>query len=356
LLLPLAVVYRAIMSLRNLLFDIHVFSSVHFNIPIVSVGNLSTGGTGKTPHVEYLIRMLQSQFSLATLSRGYGRSTKGFRIAGENDGTPEIGDEPLQYFKKFPGIIVAVDESRRDGIKKLMALDTPPEVIMLDDAYQHRWVKPGLSLLLTDYQKLYSDDYLLPAGRLREPVSGAKRADVIIVTKTPKVFSPIISREIVSRLKPTTKQMVLFSYIQHGDWIPFGGGAALSPISKRINTILLVAGIANSYPLQEHLRQRCEELVTKSFPDHHRYSMKDMDSIKASFENIVTRNKIIITTEKDAMRLLSQEYEKWLGLLPWYYIPIEIEFHGENKVQFNKLILNYVTESSGNSSLHQGKN
>jgi len=343
-------------SLRNLLFNLHIFSSTQFPIPSISIGNLSIGGTGKTPHVEYLIRMLQPGFRLSTLSRGYGRSTKGFRLAGEKDGTPEIGDEPLQYFKKFPGVIVAVDESRRDGIKQLQNLDPAPDVILLDDAFQHRWVKPGLSLLLTDYQKLYTDDYLLPAGSLREPVSGAKRADVIIVTKTPKVLSPIISREIIAKLKPAANQSILFSYIQYCDWVPFGGGSSLSAPSKRVNTILLVAGIANAYPLQEHLRQNCEELVTKSFPDHHRYSDKDMNEIQTSFENIVSRNKIIITTEKDAMRLLNHQYEKWLSLLPWYYIPIEIEFHGENKEHINKLILHYVTKSTGNSSLHQGEN
>jgi tetraacyldisaccharide 4'-kinase len=343
-------------SIRNLLFDLHIFTSAQFSLPLISVGNLSTGGTGKTPHVEYLIRLLQSEFGLATLSRGYGRTSKGFRLAKENDGTEEIGDEPLQYFKKFRGIVVAVDESRRDGIKQLLSLEKVPELILLDDAFQHRWVKPGLSLLLTDYQKLYSNDYLLPAGSLREPITGAKRADVIIVTKTPKVLSPIISRDIVAKLKPTSKQLILFSYIRYGDWVPFGNGSALIFPARRVNTILLVAGIANAYPLQEHLRQNCEELVTKSFPDHHRYSTKDMDAIQASFENIVSRNKIIITTEKDAMRLLSKQYEKWLSLLPWFYIPIEIEFHGDNKEQFNKLILNYVTKSTGNSSLHQGEN
>jgi tetraacyldisaccharide 4'-kinase len=354
LLLPIAVLYRVITSLRNLLFDLHIFFSTQYNIPLVSVGNLSTGGTGKTPHVEYLIRMLQSEYSIATLSRGYGRSTKGYRLAGENDGTKDIGDEPLQYLKKFAGITVVVDESRRHGINQLLRLESAPDVILLDDAFQHRWVKPGLSILLTDYQKLYSDDYLLPAGSLREPISGAKRADLIIVTKTPKVFSPIISREIISKLKPADKQRVFFSYIKHGDWVAFGGGSSLVPPSKRVNTILLVAGIANSYPLQEHLRQSCEELVIKSFPDHHRYSMKDMENIQTSFERIVTRNKIIITTEKDAMRLLSEEYKKWVSLQPWYYIPIEIEFHGENKEQFNKLMLNYVRENTGNSRIHKG--
>jgi len=354
--LPLAILYWVITSLRNLLFNVHIFSSAQFPVPLISVGNLSTGGTGKTPHVEYLIRLLQPGFSIATLSRGYGRKTKGFRRAMENDGTPEIGDEPLQYFKKFPGIVVAVDESRRNGIKQLLSLEPSPCIILLDDAFQHRWVKPGISLLLTDYQKLYSDDYLLPAGSLREPISGAKRADIIVVTKTPKVLSPIISREIISKLKPGIDQLVLFSYIRYGDWIPFGSGSTQVVPSKRVNTILLIAGIANAYPLQEHLRQNCEELVTKSFPDHHIYSSKDMDSIKTSFENIVSRNKIIITTEKDAMRLLAKQYENWLSLLPWFYIPIEVEFHGENKEQFNKLIINYVTKSTGNSSLHQGKN
>ena len=355
-LLPFALIYWAITTLRNLLFDLHILHSEVFKMPIIVVGNLSVGGTGKTPHVEYLIRLLQPRFSVATLSRGYGRLTKGFRLAGTGDGTEEIGDEPMQYHRKFSGINVGVDESRRNGIGELMGISTAPDVILLDDAFQHRWVKPGYSLLLTDYQHLYSDDYLLPAGRLREPRRGARRADMIIVTKSPKVLSPFVRRDIIKRLKPGAQQQVLFSYIRYGDWVQFGKGSDQMALPRRVNTILLVSGIANPAPLEEYLRKSCEELVTMSFSDHHQYEVKDMENISITFENIISRNKLIITTEKDAMRLLNPRYEAWINRMPWFYIPMEVEFHGNDKELFTKIILTYVTENSGNSGLYQGKN
>lgn len=354
--LPFALVYWAITTLRNLMFDLHILPSADFKIPMIVVGNLSVGGTGKTPHVEYLIRLLQPKFSVATLSRGYGRLTKGYRLADVNDGTAEIGDEPLQYFRKFPEINVAVDESRRNGIHQLLKLQPTPDVILLDDAFQHRWVKPGYSLLLTDYQYLYSDDYLLPSGRLRESRRGARRANTIIVTKTPNVLSPFVRRDIIERLKPRPHQQVLFSYIRYGEWVQFGSGNDQSPQQRRVNTILLVTGIANPSPLEEYLRKSCEELVTLSFADHHRYDLKDMENISVTFENIVSRNKLIITTEKDAMRLLNPLYEAWINKMPWHYIPMEVEFHGTDKELFTNIILTYAKENSGNSSLHQGKN
>jgi len=336
------------------MFDLHILPSAMFKIPLIVVGNLSVGGTGKTPHVEYLIRLLHSKFAVATLSRGYGRNTKGYRLAGMEDGTIEIGDEPMQYKRKFPDVQVVVDESRRNGIQQLLKLQPAPGVILLDDAYQHRWVKPGYSLLLTDYQHLYSDDYLLPAGRLRESRRGSGRANMIIVTKTPKVLSPYVRRDIVERLKPLAHQPVLFSYISYGEWVYFGNINDHTPPAKRVNTILLVAGIANPSPLEEYLRQSCEELVVMSFSDHHQYEEKDLENISTTFENIISRNKLIITTEKDAMRLLNPRYEAWISKMPWYYIPMEVEFHGNDKQLFTNIILTYVAENSGNSSLHQG--
>jgi len=338
------------------MFDLHIQPSADYKTPLIVVGNLSVGGTGKTPHIEYLIRLLQPKFSVATLSRGYGRLTKGYRLAGDNDGTAEIGDEPMQYFRKFRDIKVAVDESRRNGIDQLLKLQPTPNVILLDDAFQHRWVKPGYSLLLTDYQQLYSDDYLLPAGRLREPRRGARRADTIIVTKTPRMLSPFVRRDILARIKPRAHQQVLFSYIRYGEWVHFGRGDCQSPSRRRVNTILLVTGIADPSPLEEYLRQTCEELVAMSFPDHHRYNEKDMENVSNAFKNIISRNKLIITTEKDAMRLLNPLYEAWINTMPWYYIPMDIEFHGADKELFTNNILTYVTENSGNSSLHQSKN
>ena len=338
------------------MFDFKILHSADFKIPLIVVGNLSVGGTGKTPHVEYLIRLLQPKFSVATLSRGYNRLTKGYRLANDRDETAEIGDEPMQYFRKFPDIKVGVDESRRNGIEQLLKLQPAPEVILLDDAFQHRWIKPGYSLLLTDYQHLYSDDYLLPTGRLREPRKGARRANMIIVTKTPNVLSPFVRRDIIDRLKPQAHQHIFFSYIRYGGWVKFGNGHDQFPLQRRVNTILLVTGIVDPSPLEEYLRQSCEELVTMSFPDHHRYNEKDMEDISIDFENIVSRNKLIITTEKDAMRLLTPRYEAWINKMPWYFIPMEVEFHGADKELFTNIILAYVTENSGNSSLYQGKN
>lgn len=355
-LLPFSLIYWFVTSLRNLLFNLHMLKQSTFEIPLIVVGNLSVGGTGKTPHVEYLIRLLQPGFVVATLSRGYGRQTKGYRLAGENDGTEEIGDEPMQYFRKFPKITIAVDESRRNGIHQLLKLQPPPDIILLDDAFQHRWVKPGFSLLLTDYHHLYADDYLLPAGRLREPRSGAHRANMIIVTKTPRVLSPFVRRDIIQRLKPCACQQILFSYINYGDWVLFGNGNGRNPLQKRVNTILMITGIANPFPLEENLRNSCEELVTMSFADHHSYDEKDMENISIVFENIMSRNKLIITTEKDAMRLINPRYKAWIDKMPWYYIPMEIAFHGSDKELFTKNVLHYVTKNSGDSSLHQGKN
>lgn len=355
-LLPFALVYWVITTLRNLLFDLHILPSADFKIPLIVVGNLSVGGTGKTPHVEYLIRLLKPKFSVATLSRGYGRETKGYRLADINDGTAEIGDEPMQYFCKFPDIIVGVDESRKNGILQLLKLQPVPAVILLDDAYQHRWVKPGYSIVLTDYQHLYADDYLLPSGRLREPRSGANRADMIIVTKTPNVLSPFVRRDIIEKLKPRAHQKLLFSYIRYGEWVQFGSGSKLVPLPRRVNTILLVTGIANPSALEEYLRKSCEELVTMTFSDHHIYDEEDMEDISITFENIISRNKLIITTEKDSMRLVNPRYNDWINRMPWYYIPMEVEFHGSDKELFTNIILTYVTENSGNSSLHQGKN
>jgi tetraacyldisaccharide 4'-kinase len=354
-LLPFALVYWVITTLRNLLFDLQILQSEDFKIPLIVVGNLSVGGTGKTPHVEYLIRLLQPQLTVATLSRGYGRETKGFRLATVTDGTSEIGDEPMQYFRKFPKIIVGVDESRRNGIHQMLKLEPVPGVIILDDAFQHRWVKPGYSLLLTDYQHLYSNDYLLPAGRLREPRKCARRANMIIVTKSPKVLSPFVRRDIISRLKPRADQQVLFSYIRYGEWIHFGSLSDHSLPPRRVNTILLVTGIANPSPLEEHLQQSCEELVTMTFSDHHCYEEKDMENISITFENIISRNKLIITTEKDAMRLLNPCCKAWIDKMPWYYIPMEVEFHGQDKELFTNIIFSYATKNSGNSSLYQGK-
>lgn len=220
LLLPFSLIYGLIVGVRNYFFNNGLLKSVEFKIPVISVGNLSAGGTGKTPHVEYLIRLLKDHFKIAVVSRGYLRKTRGFVLTDINSTVSMVGDEPMQYINKFKNLLVAVDENRNHGIQKLMTSHTELDAVILDDAFQHRYVKPGLSILLTDFHSLYSKDFLLPVGRLRESKKGAKRADIIIVTKTDPVFSPLSKRAVLEQLKPQPHQKVFFSYVTYGLPIP----------------------------------------------------------------------------------------------------------------------------------------
>jgi tetraacyldisaccharide 4'-kinase len=344
LLLPFSVIYGLIIRVRNLLFDIGLLKSVSFKLPVISVGNLSVGGTGKTPHVEYLIRLLKDRYKLSVLSRGYLRKTRGFVLADENSTAAMVGDEPKQYLNKFKNLLVAVDENRRHGIRKLLAAHKEVKTIILDDAFQHRYVKPGLSILLTDFHSLYPNDYLLPAGRLREPIKGASRADIIIVTKTDPVFSPLSKRDVMEKLKPLPHQKVFFSFVTYGLPIPLF--ADLPDLNyDEINTIVLFAGIANPYPLEQYLKRLCSELVTVYFKDHHSFSEKDITQVKTLYNNQFTKRKVLITTEKDAMRLKDPEVAQLFQGIPIYYIPIEISFHFREKTKFDKLITDFVTTS-----------
>ncbi len=342
-LLPFALLYGLIVTIRNKLFDWGILYSRSYDLPVISVGNLSCGGTGKTPHVEYIIRLLQENYSVSTLSRGYGRETKGFILAENNHKSEQIGDEALQLNHKFDKIKVAVDEKRTEGIDILLNKFPDLDVIILDDAFQHRVVKPGLSILLTNFYSLYTDNYLLPTGTLREPISGAKRADIIIVTKTPKIFSPITRRRLVDEIKPRAHQKLYFSYIKYDEMIPL---TKTKPITKKkkFNTILMFTGIADPYTLQFYLKNICIELVSLNFPDHHQYTIKDLSHIKKTYDNIFTKNKIIITTEKDAMRFMKSDLMDNIKDLPIFYVPIKIEFH-KDKDKFNEQIIDYVEKS-----------
>jgi len=339
------------MLTRNKLFDWHILPSKHFNIPVISVGNLSFGGTGKTPHVEYLVRLLMNDYTLATLSRGYGRKTKGFIIASDYMNYLQIGDEPLQFKHKFEDIHVVVDEKRKRGIKLLLKKVPDLDIVILDDAFQHRFVQPGLSIILSDYHKLYTKDYTFPIGTLREFRRGAKRADIIIVTKTPKVFSPITRRMLVDEIKPRAHQQLYFSYISYGDLKSIENENESFKINK-VSTILMFAGIANTYPLEAYLKRICGELIVMKFPDHHKYNEKDILKIKEKFKEIFTKNKMIITTEKDMMRLIKQNLYNIFSDSPIYYIPIEIKFHKDDGARFNNQIMEYVRENKSNRQQH----
>lgn len=342
--------------MRNKLFDWNILPVKSFSVPIIAIGNLSTGGTGKTPHVEYLIRLLKKEYRVATLSRGYKRTTKGFMKADEQTGVNNIGDEPYQFFSKFPDIQVAVDGSRVRGINMLLNSETPPNVILLDDAFQHRHVKPGLSILLTDFYKLYTDDFVLPSGNLREFRSGARRADIIVITKSPKVLSPFDRRRIEESIKPTRNQKVFYSYIQHGNLTHIKGVDFVPDKQSEFSTALLVAGIANPYPLEMYLRDKSYKVEALLFPDHHQFTLKDVEKMIDKFDNLFAKNKIIVTTEKDMMRLKQTDILKRIKTLPICYVPIKMKFHKPDEAAFDQLILDYVTTTYRNNPIHSGEN
>jgi tetraacyldisaccharide 4'-kinase len=348
-LFPFSFVFGILTWIRNKFFDWGILPSKKFNIPVISIGNLSTGGTGKTPHVEYLIRLLNHEFKVAVLSRGYKRKTNGFLLAGENSSAAQIGDEPFQIFSKFKNVVVAVDEKRKRGITNLIKSLPSPDVILLDDAFQHRYVKPGISILLSDYHKLFTKDYVLPSGSLREFRFGSKRADVIVVTKTSKIFSPITRQSIKEEINPASHQKLLYSYIDYGPILPVKGIDFVPDGRKRYNTIMIVAGIANTYPLEFHLRNFCDEIKLLKFPDHHEYNERDIVKIMETYDGIITQNKIIITTEKDLMRISRPEFINSLQHYPVCYIQIEVVFHKADKPVFDKYILDYVRAIKGNS-------
>jgi len=346
-LFPIACLYGLIIGLRNKLFDWRILSSRRFDIPIISVGNLSAGGTGKTPHTEYLAGLLKSNYKVAILSRGYRRKTKGFILATKEHTQIDIGDEPMQYLKKFTDVGLAVDSNRRRGIKKLLDERPETEIILLDDAFQHRHVKPGKSILLTDYHHLYVNDYLLPTGMLRERAKGARRADMIVITKTPKVFSPITRRRLVKQINPRKHQRMFFSYVSYNDPVPLKLCQNQKPAAAKYSYIIMVAGVANSYPLQEYLRELCNELIVIDFKDHHQYTTNDLKKIVGEYQSIISKDKVIFTTEKDATRLDNQKFSSFLDMLPVYYVPVRIKFHDCDEVRFDKLILEYVQKNIG---------
>ncbi|GAA4061978.1 tetraacyldisaccharide 4'-kinase [Flavobacterium cheonanense] len=331
LLFPFSILYGWITSIRNFLFDKGILKSYSFDIPIIAVGNLSVGGTGKTPQIEYLIRLLSSNYKIATLSRGYKRKSEGFVLADSNSNAEILGDEPFQIHQKFPNIHVAVDAQRKNGIEQLLKLDTKPEVILLDDAFQHRKVKAGFYILLSSFDDLYFNDFMLPTGNLRESRSGAKRANVIIITKCPKDLSELAQENIIKKIGLNVP--IFFSFIDYDSEVynEFE--------SKKVEEIidvdkLLLAGIAKPEPFFAYLQ--AEKNVKLVYPDHHHFSEKDIEEIKNK-----ANNKLIITTEKDYVRLKNQ------NLKSLFYLPIKSSFISKGD-DFNQTILNYVGTSTRN--------
>lgn len=348
LLTPLSFLYGIGVKIRNLLFDWGILPSVEYPVPVISIGNLTVGGTGKTPHTEYLIRFLEDNFRVAVLSRGYKRATTGFILASEESTSQTIGDEPYQMMRKFPDIIVAVDSNRRRGIQNLLSLpkDEKPDVILLDDAFQHRYVNPSLSILTTDYYRLFNKDALLPAGRLREPKSGRNRADIIIVTKCPTDLAPINFRIVQEEMKLLTHQKVFFTCIKYEQPEPvFQSGDRDLFISRNIekeDEILLVAGIASADRFVEEVNNQSDHVTTMIFPDHHEYDQQDIRKINEAFDKLTGTDKYFLTTEKDAVRLLNNPYipEEWKEIL--FYLPIKIGFINQPEISLGSLVEKHI--------------
>lgn len=326
-LFPIVPFYFIVTWLRNILYDYGIKKSTSFIFPVICVGNLSVGGTGKTPMIEYVIRLIKDSVNTATLSRGYGRSTSGFILAGKNDNVSTIGDEPFQFYNKFKDILVAVDTDRRRGINKLIT-KTNTEVVLLDDAFQHRKVKAGLNILLTSYGKLYSEDIVLPTGDLREPISGAKRADLIIVTKCPENISESAKIDVKNRLNLTETQKLFFSSIIYDEFVyDDTGREQLS--SFKGQSIAVVTGIARPKPFLDYLNSKIDEYKHLKFKDHHNFTQDEINNLK--------QKKTIITTEKDYVRLAEHFSGATTRL---YYLPIKFEIDRDE--EFLELIINYV--------------
>ena len=320
LLLPLTIWYAVAIVVRNLFYRTGIFKREKHEIPTICVGNLSTGGTGKTPHTEYLIQLLCSQMNVAVLSRGYGRKTTGFILADESATALTIGDEPLQFYKKFKNITVAVCEKRNIGVKQLSKLQNPPNVIILDDAFQHKSIIPSTSILLTEYAKPFYNDYILPYGNLREFRRAYKTADIIIITKCPQSLTDLEKQRIIRKINHKPTQKVFFSAIKYGNPVPLNNS-----LFSDFENLLIVSGIANPKPLYDFLGKNYQ--ITKmEFPDHHVYSKKDICNIRKQFDEISSSSKAIITTEKDTMRLRDIIDIELFDSVPVFYLPIEIYF------------------------------
>ena len=326
---PFVPIYYVATRLRNTLYDLGIKKSTSYDFPIICVGNLSVGGTGKTPMVEYLINLLKDDYKVAALSRGYKRKTKGFQVGNEASTVDALGDEPFQFYNKFKDeVVVAVDSDRNNGIQALRSLPNKPEVIVLDDAFQHRKVKAGLNILLTAYNHLYAEDFVLPTGNLREPRHGAKRAHIIVVTKCPIDLNENDKSNIIKQLNVEKQQHVFFSFINYDESVySLEGSLKL----EDLNDFALVTGIANANTLIQYLKHKDLKFEHLNYSDHHNFSKEDIQMLETK--------ALIITTEKDFMRL--KQYESLKNKL--FYLPIRI--HIDNEPKFNKLVKDFCKDA-----------
>jgi tetraacyldisaccharide 4'-kinase len=341
LLYPFSLLYGLIIGFRNYLYSKGYLKSVSFDFPVIAIGNLSVGGTGKTPHIEYLIKLIGQHYTLATLSRGYKRKSKGYRLAQATDDANTLGDEPFLLHKKYPQAIVAVAEDRLLAIPELINDAPQVQLVLLDDAFQHRSVIAGLSILLTTYNNPYYKDVLLPAGRLREYASAASRADFIVVSKCPFNISKEEKEVIKSNIKPLSNQKVFFSFLKYG--LPYNLLQPETKIALNKNTdVYVFCGIANTDELEEYLQENTKNYWIRKFDDHHYYDQYELEVILETFKNIESENKILLTTEKDAARLW--EFRAWFiqKKLSIFALPVEVAFFQEDKIIFDQQITNYL--------------
>lgn len=340
-LFPVSVLYGMAIGIRNFFYDVEVVRSSRFSLPIISVGNLSVGGAGKTPHIEYLIQILRPYLNVATLSRGYKRQTKGFRFVQIADSALQAGDEPLQYRRKYRDIVVAVGESRAISIPQIIQRYPNTQAILLDDAFQHRAVDPSLNILLTSYNEPFYDDYLIPAGRLREYRSGYTRADVVIVTKCPDQLEQHEKALIIKKINPLDHQTVFFTRYVYGHPYSFTAVRQRLQLAPQLD-VVLVSAIANTAYLVNYLSQHVADVHTLDYEDHRVFTDQDITYINTVYQQRKSRYKIIITTEKDAMRLDLHRDRivelKW----PLFVLPVQVDFLGEEHRDFDTLIKTHL--------------
>lgn len=353
---PISAIYGLIISIRNFLYDYKIFQSTEFEIPVISIGNITVGGTGKTPHTEYLVELLRKQFQVTTISRGYKRKTKGYQEVEVNSMASAIGDEPLQIKSKFPDIQVIVDEKRVHAIEIIQKQESEklPDIILLDDAFQHRSVSAGINILLIDFNRPIDKDQLMPVGRLRESKWQMRRANVIIYTKCPQEISPITRRIIMKDVNLRPYQNLFFTTMVYQQLTPvFPDEAIATPkLASDKFSVLLVTGIANPEHLQKYLSNFSENITSLKFADHHNFNSANIHQIEQKFAGIEAENKIIITTEKDSMRLKDMDISPSLKA-NLFYIPLKIKFLDSEGKNFDEKIVTYVRENKSNRDLHK---
>ena len=353
---PLSWLYGMAVRFRNWLFDVGIKRSKTFSLPVISVGNITVGGSGKTPHVEYLIRLLHDKMKIAVLSRGYKRKSSGYVLATEETTMPEIGDEPFQMHQKFSDIYVAVDTKRVRGIERLQSDEETKDVdvVLLDDAFQHRYVKPGINILLVDYHRLIIYDKMLPVGRLREPLSGKNRADIVIVTKCPKDLRPMEFRVLTKAMSLYPFQKLYFTCIDYDDAKGLFCDKTLPLHELKQQHVMLLTGIASPKQMEHDLKPHVGDIRSLSFGDHHQFKPRDIELINDTFESM-PEPRIIITTEKDAVRLKEAEGLSEPVRQNIYALPIKVSFMLDQEENFNEKIISYVRKNSRNSILAKRK-